>query len=106
MQRFVIAGFGFMGKTHAMNILDHPGTQLIAIVDLDPEKALEAGIPAVPNISASPQIQKSQLYRPETAWRAMRRNWRISRNALCRRKNRKNACPNRHLIAYETVTNF
>ena len=40
MQRFVIAGFGFMGKTHANNILDHPGTQLIAIVDLDPEKAL------------------------------------------------------------------
>lgn len=39
MQRFVIAGFGFMGMTHAMNILNHPGAQLLAIVDLDPEKA-------------------------------------------------------------------
>ena len=30
-----------MGITHAMSILNHPGAQLVAIVDLDPEKALE-----------------------------------------------------------------
>ncbi len=41
MQKFIIVGFGFMGMTHAMSILNHPGAQLAAIVDLDPEKALE-----------------------------------------------------------------
>ena len=30
-----------MGMTHAMSILNHPGAQLLAIVDLDPDKALE-----------------------------------------------------------------
>lgn len=40
MQRFVIAGFGFMGMTHAMSILNHPGARLLAIVDPYPEKAL------------------------------------------------------------------
>lgn len=42
MQKFVIVGFGFMGMTHARNILSHPGAQLVAIVDLDPEGALES----------------------------------------------------------------
>jgi len=42
MQRFAIVGFGFMGITHAMSVLNHPGAQLVAIVDLDPEKALES----------------------------------------------------------------
>jgi len=42
MQRFAIVGFGFMGMTHAMSVLNHPGAQLVAIVDLDPEKALES----------------------------------------------------------------
>jgi predicted dehydrogenase len=41
MQKFVIVGFGFMGITHAKSVLNHPGAQLVAIVDLDPEKALE-----------------------------------------------------------------
>ena len=41
MQRFTIIGFGFMGMTHAKNVLNHPGAQLVAIVDLDPGKALE-----------------------------------------------------------------
>ncbi len=41
MQKFIIVGFGFMGVTHATSILNHPGAQLVAIVDLDPEKALE-----------------------------------------------------------------
>ncbi|MEA3462255.1 MAG: Gfo/Idh/MocA family oxidoreductase [Bacteroidota bacterium] len=41
MQKLVIVGFGFMGMTHAISILNHPGAQLVAIVDLDPEKALE-----------------------------------------------------------------
>jgi len=41
MQKFVIVGFGFMGITHARSILNHPGAQLVAIVDLDPKKALE-----------------------------------------------------------------
>jgi predicted dehydrogenase len=41
MQKFAIVGFGFMGMTHAMSILNHPGAQLVAIVDLDPKKALE-----------------------------------------------------------------
>jgi len=41
MTKFVIVGFGFMGMTHAMSILNHPGAQLLAIVDLDPDKALE-----------------------------------------------------------------
>jgi len=41
MQKFVIVGFGFMGVTHAMSVLNHPGSKLVAIVDLDPEKALE-----------------------------------------------------------------
>ena len=30
-----------MGMTHARNVLNHPGAQLVAIVDLDPETALE-----------------------------------------------------------------
>jgi len=30
-----------MGITHALSIMNHPGAQLLAIVDLDPEKALE-----------------------------------------------------------------
>ena len=41
MQKFVIVGFGFMGMTHAKSILNDPRAQLVAIVDLDPEKALE-----------------------------------------------------------------
>lgn len=41
MQKLAIAGFGFMGITHARSILNHPGAQLVAIVDLDPDKALE-----------------------------------------------------------------
>jgi predicted dehydrogenase len=41
MQKFVIVGFGFMGMTHALSILNHPGAQLLTIVDLDPEKAME-----------------------------------------------------------------
>ncbi len=41
MQKFVVVGFGFMGITHAMSILNHPGAQLVAIVDLNPERALE-----------------------------------------------------------------
>lgn len=40
MQKLVVVGFGFMGITHAMSVLNHPGAQLVAIVDLDPEKAL------------------------------------------------------------------
>jgi len=42
MQKFVIVGFGFMGMIHAISILNHPGAQLVAIVDLDPKKALES----------------------------------------------------------------
>ena len=41
MQKIVIVGFGFMGITHAKSVLNHPGARLVAIVDLDPEKALE-----------------------------------------------------------------
>lgn len=41
MKKFIIVGFGFMGVTHAMSILNNPGARLVAIVDLDPEKALE-----------------------------------------------------------------
>lgn len=41
MQRIAIVGFGFMGMTHARSVLNHPGARLVAIVDLDPEKALE-----------------------------------------------------------------
>jgi predicted dehydrogenase len=41
MHKFAIVGFGFMGVTHARSILNHPSAQLVAIVDLDPEKALE-----------------------------------------------------------------
>jgi predicted dehydrogenase len=40
MQRIVIAGFGFMGMTHAVNVLKYPGAQLAAIVDLDPQQAM------------------------------------------------------------------
>ena len=35
MQNLVVVGFGFMGMTHAMSILNHSGAQLVAIVDLD-----------------------------------------------------------------------
>lgn len=31
--RFIVVGFGFMGQTHAGNILKHPGAELAAIVD-------------------------------------------------------------------------
>jgi predicted dehydrogenase len=41
MQKFIIVGFGFMGRTHATSILNHPGAKLAAIVDPEPEKALE-----------------------------------------------------------------
>ena len=41
MHKFAIVGFGFMGVTHARSILNQRGAQLVAIVDLDPEKALE-----------------------------------------------------------------
>jgi predicted dehydrogenase len=41
MQKIVIVGFGFMGITHAKSVMNHPGADLVAIVDLDPEKALE-----------------------------------------------------------------
>jgi len=42
MQKFAVVGFGFMGMTHAMSIVNDPDAQLVAIVDLDPEKALES----------------------------------------------------------------
>jgi len=41
MQKFIIVGFGFMGRTHATSILNHPGARLAGIVDLEPDKALE-----------------------------------------------------------------
>lgn len=41
MQKIAIVGFGFMGISHARSILNHPEAQLVAIVDLDPEKAIE-----------------------------------------------------------------
>ena len=42
MQKLAIVGFGFMGITHALSVLNHPGAQLVAIVDLDPQKAFES----------------------------------------------------------------
>ena len=41
MQKIVIVGFGFMGITHAKSVLNHSRARLVAIVDMDPEKALE-----------------------------------------------------------------
>lgn len=37
MKRVAVIGFGFMGMTHAINILKNADLQLIAIVDKDPE---------------------------------------------------------------------
>ena len=31
--KFIVLGFGFMGQTHAGNILKHPDAELAAIVD-------------------------------------------------------------------------
>jgi predicted dehydrogenase len=36
-KRVAIAGFGFMGITHALNIFKNPDLQLVAIVDKDTE---------------------------------------------------------------------
>ncbi|MEI6679908.1 MAG: Gfo/Idh/MocA family oxidoreductase [Mariniphaga sp.] len=37
MKRAAVVGFGFMGMTHALNILKNADLQLVAIVDKDPE---------------------------------------------------------------------
>jgi len=37
MQRVAVAGFGFMGMTHALNILENQDLQLVAIIDKNPE---------------------------------------------------------------------
>ena len=37
MKRVAVVGFGFMGMTHTLNILQHADLQLVAIVDNDPE---------------------------------------------------------------------
>jgi predicted dehydrogenase len=37
MKKVAVVGFGFMGITHALNILKNPDLQLVAIVDKDPE---------------------------------------------------------------------
>lgn len=37
MKRVAIAGFGFMGMTHALNILRNKDLQLVAIIDKNPE---------------------------------------------------------------------
>ena len=37
MKRAAVVGFGFMGMTHALNILKNTDLQLVAIVDKDPE---------------------------------------------------------------------
>jgi predicted dehydrogenase len=47
MNKVAVIGFGFMGITHAVNILKHPGLRLKAIVDINPEiieKNLKSGI--------------------------------------------------------------
>ena len=47
MNRVAVVGFGFMGITHALNILRNPDLKLKAIVDINPdliEKNLKSGI--------------------------------------------------------------
>lgn len=47
MNRVAVVGFGFMGITHALNILKNPDLKLKAIVDINPdmiEKNLKSGI--------------------------------------------------------------
>jgi predicted dehydrogenase len=47
MKRVAVVGFGFMGITHALNILKNPDLKLKAIVDINPdliEKNLKSGI--------------------------------------------------------------
>jgi predicted dehydrogenase len=35
MKKIVVAGFGFMGRTHAMNVMLNPNLELVALVDKD-----------------------------------------------------------------------
>ena len=37
MKRVAVVGFGFMGMTHTLNILQNADLELVAIVDKDPE---------------------------------------------------------------------
>jgi predicted dehydrogenase len=60
MNRVAVIGFGFMGITHALNILKNPDLKLTAIVDINPdliEKNLKSGIG---NISTG-NIDSSEL---------------------------------------------
>ncbi|OQA86034.1 MAG: putative oxidoreductase YvaA [Lentisphaerae bacterium ADurb.Bin242] len=48
MKKIILAGFGFMGQTHAGNILSIPGLELAAVVDRVPKEQLR---PAKGNIN-------------------------------------------------------
>jgi predicted dehydrogenase len=41
MKRVAIVGFGFMGMTHAINVLKHPDLELVAIVDKNPAAVVD-----------------------------------------------------------------
>jgi predicted dehydrogenase len=42
MIRFAIVGYGFMGITHATQIINHPDAELVAVADQDPQKFKQA----------------------------------------------------------------
>jgi predicted dehydrogenase len=57
MKSIAVIGFGFMGITHALNILKNPDLKLKAIVDIDPdliEKNLKPGIGNISTGSIDP----------------------------------------------------
>lgn len=58
MKRVAVAGFGFMGMTHALNILRNKDLQLVAIIDKNLE-SIEKTL-----LSAEGNIQTGQIDRP------------------------------------------
>lgn len=51
MKKVAVAGFGFMGKTHALHILNNPNLELVAIVDKNPDAVAKGLGPMEGNLS-------------------------------------------------------
>lgn len=62
MKRVAVVGFGFMGMTHTLNILENKDLQLVAIVDKNPEaikKGLSSGTGNIDTGHLDPAVMKS-----------------------------------------------
>jgi len=60
MKRVAVVGFGFMGMTHALNILRNADLQLVAIVDKDPE-TIEKNLTAKSGNFSTGEIDPAQI---------------------------------------------